>query len=120
VNPAPARVTVSRKDAKDVKDRQIVVSLDGEPLATLLFGDEVTREIAPGEHRLRAHNTLFWKTVDLTLAPGEHARFTVVNRAGMGTFSLLGLLGVGPLYLIFERQPPPSATGERVKGRNVL
>ena len=95
-----------------MKDRQIVVSLDGEPLATLLFGDEVTREIAPGEHRLRAHNTLFWKTVDLTLAAGEHARFAVVNRAGMGTFSLLGLLGVGPLYLTFERQPPPSETGE--------
>ena len=33
-----ARITISRKDPKDVRDRQIVVSLDGEPLATLLFG----------------------------------------------------------------------------------
>ena len=103
-----------------MRDRQIVVSLDGEPLATLLFGHEVTREIAPGEHRLRAHNTLFWKTVDVTLGPGEHARFVVVNRAGRGTFSLLGLLGVGPLYLTFERQPRPGETGEPEKGRNVL
>ena len=120
MNPAPARVTISRKDARDVRDRQIVVSLDGESFATLLFGDQVTREIAPGEHRLRVHNTLFWKHLDLTLAAGEHARFAVVNRAGKGTFSLLGLLGVGPLYLTVERLPPPSETGEREKGRNVL
>lgn len=100
----PARITISRRDSKDVRDRQIVVSLDGQRLATLLFGGEVTRDVTPGEHRLRAHNTLFWKTIDVSLAPGEHARFTTVNRAGMGTFSLLGLLGVGPLYLTFERQ----------------
>jgi hypothetical protein len=112
-----ARITISRKDPKDVRDRQIVVSLDGEPLATLLFGHETTREVAPGEHRLRAHNTLFWKTLEVSVAPGEHARFSVVNRAGMGTFSLLGLLGVGPLYLTFERQPLQKATGEGEKGR---
>ena len=110
-----ARITISRKDPKDVRDRQIVVSLDGEPFATLLFGNEASRDVAPGEHRLRAHNTLFWKTLEVSVAPGEHARFSVVNRAGMGTYSLLGLLGVGPLYLTFERQPPPTATGEGEK-----
>ena len=110
MDPGTARITITRKDLRDVKDRQIVVSLDGDSLATLLFGEEVTRELAPGEHRLRAHNTLFWKTIDFTLAPGEHARFAVVNRAGMGTFSLLGLLGVGPLYLTFERVDPGRAT----------
>jgi hypothetical protein len=81
-----------------------VVSVDGQPLATLLFGNEVTREVAPGPHRLRAHNTLFWKTLEVDLEPGEHARFIVVNRAGTGTLSLLGLLGVGPLYMTFERE----------------
>jgi hypothetical protein len=111
VPPEPARITVSRKDSRDVRDRQIVVSVDGEPLATLLFGEEATREVAPGEHRLRAHNTLFWKTLTVTLAPGEHARFSTVNRAGMGTFSLLGLLGVGPLYMTFERLPPAASDG---------
>ena len=110
-----ARITISRKDPKDVGDRQIVVSLDGEPLATLLFGHEATREVIPGEHRLRAHNTLFWKTLDVSIAPGEHARFRVVNRAGFGTYSLLGLLGVGPLFLTFERENPKATGGE--KGR---
>lgn len=99
-----ATVTVERKHDNDVRDRQVVVSIDGEPLATLLFGQRVTRHVPPGPHRLKAHNTLFWKNIDLDLKPGEHARFEVINRAGTGTFSLLGMLGVGPLYLTFERQ----------------
>ena len=100
----PARITVMRKHPKDVRDRQVVVSLDGAPLATLLYGQTVTREVDPGPHRLRAHNTLFWKTQDVDLQPGEHVRFIAVNRAGVGTYSMLGLFGAGPLYLTFERE----------------
>lgn len=102
--PVPARITVVRKNDKDVRDRQIVVSVDGEPLGTLLYGGSATREIEPGPHRIRAHNTLFWKSVDVDLQPGEHARFVAVNRAGFGTYSLMGLFGAGPLYLTFERE----------------
>src|SRR5688500_1214259 len=105
---APARITILRTDPQDVKDRQIVLSLDGAAFATLLYGETVTREVPPGRHRLRAHNTLFWKTVDLELAAGEHARFRAINRAGFGTYSLLGVLGVGPLYLSFVRVPDDS------------
>lgn len=101
---APAKITVVRRDRRDVRDRQIVVSLDGEPFATLLYGEAATKEVAPGPHRLRAHNTLFWKTHQIDLASGEEARFIVVNHAGAGTFSLLGLLGAGPLYLVFQRE----------------
>ncbi len=100
------RVTVTRREPDDVRDRQIVVSIDGEPLGTLLYGQQVSRELAPGAHRIKAHNTLFWKNIELDLEPGEHAHFVVVNRAGTGTFSLLGVLGVGPLYLTFERREP--------------
>jgi hypothetical protein len=99
-----ARVTIMRTHPSDVRDRQIMVSLDGEPVATLLFGDTVTRDVPAGPHRLRAHNTLFWKTLELDLRPGEHARVVAINRAGWGTYSLLGLLGAGPLYLTFERE----------------
>jgi hypothetical protein len=109
VNESSARITVARRHAADVRDRQIVLSLDGEPLATLLYGQQVTRDVAPGTYRLRAHNTLFWKTREITLQPGEHARFTVVNRAGWGTYSFLGVLGVGPLYLTFDREPAAGA-----------
>jgi len=101
---AAARIIVTRRDADDVRDRQIVVSMDGTELATLLFGQQATREVPAGHHRLRAHNTLFWKNLEVDLQPGEEARFVVINRAGSGTLSLLGILGVGPLYLTFERE----------------
>jgi hypothetical protein len=107
VSAGTARITVTRKDSRDVQDRQIVLSLDGEPLATLLYGKEVTHEVPAGRHRLRAHNTLFWKTIDFDLTAGESARFRVINRAGAGTFSMLGLLGAGPLFLTFEREQEP-------------
>ena len=98
-----ARITVVRKHEDDIRDRQIVVSIDGAPLATLLYGQQATREVPAGAHRLKAHNTLFWRNLAVELKPGEDARFVVINRAGSGTLSLLGILGVGPLYLTFER-----------------
>lgn len=109
MDPQPARITITRRDRNDVGQRQIVTSLDGEPLGTLLFGEAVTKEIPAGTYRLRAHNTLFWKTRQITVQPGEHARFKVVNRAGFGSFSLLGLFGAAPLYLTLE--PETSAGG---------
>ena len=99
---ASARLTVTRNTPTDVKVRQVVLSLDGEELATLLYGESVTRELAPGEHRLRAHNTLVWKTVDFDIKAGEHVRFRVINRPGPGTYALLSLLGTGPIYLTLE------------------
>ena len=101
--PEPARITVSRDAPNDVKVRQVVVSLDGAPLATLLYGESVTREIEPGPHWLRAHNTLVWKTLDFYVEPDEHARFRVINRPGFGTYTMLALLGTGPIYLTVER-----------------
>lgn len=103
-----ATITVRRRSPEDVGYREIFVSLDGQLLAVLHHGDEVTRETTPGAHRLQAHNTLFRKTLECTLRVGEHATFTAVNRAGWGTYSVLaffiGFLGAGPFYLTFERE----------------
>jgi hypothetical protein len=98
-----ATLTVERASPADVQVRQVVLSLDGDPLATLMFGERVTRQVAPGHHRLRAHNTLVWKTVEFDLGPGEHVRYLTVNRAGFGSMALVSLLGVGPLYVTLER-----------------
>jgi hypothetical protein len=100
-----ATITVRRKSKQDVGYRDIYVLVDGRQIAILHAGEEVTHEVKPGPHRLRAHNTLFRKTLDVTLQVGEHATFTVVNRAGFGTYSVLAFfLGGGPLYLTFERE----------------
>ena len=103
MDPRAARVTITRRHPEDVRQRQIETSVDGTHLGTLMYGESVTREVPPGRHRLKAHNTLFWKNHAVDLAPGEHARFNVINRNGFGSFSLLGLFGVGPLYISFER-----------------
>jgi hypothetical protein len=100
-----ARITVRRQSVEDTGLRQIYVSLDSERIAVLEQGQEVSREVAPGPHRLRVHNTLFWKTVDFTVAVGEHASFVTINRAGFGTYSILAyILGTNVMYLTVERE----------------
>lgn len=103
VIPDEARITVTRTSPEDVGFREIFVSLDGEQIGVLQHGQSVTVEVPSGPHQLRAHNTLFWKTHQLVLHPGEHARFRAVNRAGWGTFGMLFIIGAMPVYLTFER-----------------
>ena len=99
-----ACITVARTAADDVGFREVFLLVDGTEVAILGYGESVTHELPAGPHRLRAHNTLFWKTHDVVLKPGEHARFTAANRAGWGTFGMLMILGAAPLYLTFERE----------------
>ena len=105
--PRPARITISRQSPDDVGFREIYVLLDDKEIALLPFGAVVTREVDAWPHRLRAHNTLFRKTHDILLAPGDHLHFIAINRPGWGTFALLGVLGASPLYLTFERRVAP-------------
>lgn len=102
----PARVIIARNADEDARERQVVVSIDGQKIATLMYGDAITRDLPPGPHRLRAHNTLVWKTIDFVLEPGDTTSFTVVNRPGRGTFGLLSLIGARPLYLEIRRDRP--------------
>ena len=97
-------VTVNRTSHEDVGFREVFLLVDGQEVAILSHGESITHELPAGPHRLRVHNTLFWKTQDVVLQPGEHARFMAANRAGWGTFGLLMMLGAAPLYLTFERE----------------
>lgn len=98
-----ARITIIRESAEDLGLREIFISLDGDELAILRHGERVSRHVTPGPHRVRAHNTLFWKNLDVELRPGEQATFVVVNRPGWGTYSMTAVIGAGPVYLTFER-----------------
>lgn len=98
-----ARITIRRESPDDVGFREIFVSIDGDQVAILRSNETFTKDIPPGRHRLRAHNTLFWKTHDLELGPGEHASFVAINKAGPGTFGFMIFLGASPVYLTFER-----------------
>jgi hypothetical protein len=113
----PARITICRQSPQDAGYREIFVSIDGEQVAMLEYGDMYTAEIKPGPHRMRAHNTLFWKTHQVVLRPGEHAKFTAINRTGTISFGLLFMLGAFPLYLTFERETETVATGKLLPRR---
>lgn len=102
------RVTVSRTAPDDIKQRQIIVKLDGKRLGELMSGQELSREIEPGRHRLQVDNTWNWKNVEFNVRPGEHVRFQTVNRGGRFTWFLVGTLGVGPMYVHIERVSEPA------------
>ena len=99
----PASVTITRTSQEDFKSRQLIVWIDGDRVADLLFGDSVTRQLEPGPHRIRVSNTLVWKTIHFTLTPGEQAFYEAINRPGWGSLPLLLLLGAGPLFVKIRR-----------------
>jgi hypothetical protein len=99
----PSSVTVVRNHRDDIKQRQMIVWLDDERIATLMYGDDVTRDIEAGPHRLRVSNTLFWKTVEFDVKAGEQVRFEIINRAGRITYPMLAFIGVAPLYVTVRR-----------------
>lgn len=100
-----ARVTVRRQSQDDIGIREIHVTLDDEPLGMLRPGQQVSRDVQPGLHRLRVHNTLFWKTREFTVKVGEHASFMAVNREGLGTYSIVAfMIGGLIIYLTLDRE----------------
>jgi hypothetical protein len=99
-----ARITVARTLSIDVGQRQVYVSLDGERIATLLFGESVTRDIAPGSHKITLNNTLVWKTLRFDAAPDADIEFVFANRPGRFNLGFLALMGVAPLFLTVERR----------------
>ena len=99
----PASVTTTRTSDADVKTRQLIVWIDGQKVATLLWGDSVKRDLEPGPHVLHVSNTLVWKTAKFTLRPGEQAFFEAVNRMGPGSVMMTMFLGAGPLYVTLKR-----------------
>lgn len=102
----PTQITVHRTSPGDVRDRQVILSLDGERIGQLLYGQTLTREVAPGPHSLRAHNTLVWKTLTFDAPPGTHLHFTCINRAPRMFYFMLIMFGAAPLFLTLEPGKP--------------
>jgi hypothetical protein len=105
-----ATIVLSRTSPDDIGVREIYVSIDGQDAGVLRPGDVITRAVAPGHHVVKASNTLFRRTRECDLAPGETARFLGVNKAGGGSMVmsvLMAVLGVGALKLEFDRVVAP-------------
>jgi hypothetical protein len=99
----PAQITVARTLPNDFGTRDVILVLDDQPLATLRYGESVTRDIAPGHHRLHAHNTLKKQTAEFDIQPGERVRFVTSNYAGFWTWVGI-MVGGGPIYLTLQQE----------------
>lgn len=103
----PATITIARTSAADIGIRDVLIYLDGQMIATLRNKQTLTREILPGPHTLRAHNTFAGKTIAFDVRPGDQLRFTTANRSGCAT-ALIFVIGAGPIYIFFERDDEPA------------
>ncbi len=99
----PSSVTITRTHQSDFGQRQLIITLDGERLGDLMFGEAMSRDVAPGPHTLRVSNTLVWKTVTFDVKPSEQVRFEAINRVGKLTYPMLVIFGAGPLYVTIRR-----------------
>ncbi|MGD9906119.1 MAG: hypothetical protein AB7U83_21820 [Vicinamibacterales bacterium] len=99
-----ALLTVRRTAPDDVQDRQVYLSLDGEDWVTLLYGQEVSRELTPGRHVLKANNTLVRKSVAFEVQPGAQVRFQCVNKAHWSGMLFMAFLGAAVLTVRLERE----------------
>ena len=99
-----AKLTISRTSPEDVKQRQVIIKLDGKWIGDLMYGKTLTRAIEPGRHELRFDNTWKKKTEVFEVPAGGHAKFRVVNTAGGCTWALVATLGAGPMYISVERE----------------
>lgn len=100
----PAMLTVRRTAKDDVQDRQVYLTLDGEDWGTIFYGKEITREIAPGRHTLKANNTLVRKSVVFDVKPGEHVRYQCINKAHWTAMMFMAFLGAAFLTVKLVRE----------------
>src|SRR4051812_27236373 len=64
-----AQLTVTRNGSSDFQDRQVYLYVDGELWGKVKYGKQVSREIPPGHHKVRAFNTLFSDTLEINAVP---------------------------------------------------
>ena len=92
-----AAIVVRRNSPHDFQDRQIYLWIDDEPLGKIRYGEAINRAIDPGRHTVKVFNTLFTRTLDVDVAPGEQV--TVQCGTGMPTVGWLLFMFLHVTYL---------------------
>lgn len=100
----PAQLVITRDHPQDVQDRPVYLWIDGEKWEGVLrYGKVFTRELAPGPHVVKAHNTLFGHTVTFDAQAGETVRFRCENGLSPGGIVMVLMLGVAYLKVRLTR-----------------
>lgn len=100
-----AQLTINRNSGSDFQDRQVYLFVDDEPWGKVRYGRPVTREIAPGRHRVRAFNTLFSHTIEIEAVAGEHVRLRCTNSMPTAGWLMMIFLHVTALRVRLEPEP---------------
>lgn len=100
-----ARLAIRRDHPSDIQDRPIRIWVDGERWENLPYGRTEARDIAPGRHVVKAHNTLFGTTLEFEAAPGEEVRLRCANGLTGGGKLMVLMLGVAYLRVRLEQLP---------------
>lgn len=99
-----AQLTITRNAAGDFQDRQVYLYVDGELWGKVKYGCPMSREIPPGRHSVRAFNTLFSHTIEISAAPGEHVRLRCSNSLGRGGWLMMVIWQIAALRVRLERE----------------
>jgi hypothetical protein len=100
----PAQLVITRDHPDDIQDRPVFLWIDGEKVdQTLKYGVTIRREIAPGHHKLKAHNQLFGQTVEFDAAPGETVTYKCENGLSPGGIVMILFMGVAYLKVRLKR-----------------
>jgi hypothetical protein len=99
-----AHLTITRNATRDFQDRQVYLFVDEEPWGKVKYGQAVTRDIAPGRHRVRAFNTLFSHTIEVHAVAGEHVRLRCTNAMPAAGWLMMIFLHVTALRVRLERE----------------
>ena len=96
--PTTTRLEIVRDHPQDIQDRPVYLWVDGEKWEGVLrYGATFTRELPPGRHLVKAHNTLFGHTVDFDATAGETVRYRCENGLTGGGMVMVLMMGVAYL-----------------------
>lgn len=92
------QLRIERVSDRDMKIRDLYVTIDDLPERTLEFGDSLELELPPGEHLVRATNRLFTSRLPVSGKAGERVVVEAANTQKAGVLNVFTFIGGGLIY----------------------
>jgi hypothetical protein len=105
-----ATITITRNAPDDIQDRWVRILIDDTPEEILRYGEVLTRQVAPGHHRIKAHNTLSRHAIDFVVAAGDEVRIRCYNSFARGGGLMLLTTGFAFIKVRLELEDQSGTT----------